>query len=90
MLNSPHNPTGKVFSLAEMEAIAAVVRDNPQINVISDEVYKYTIYNPRGEGDGKGSPIGHHHFARLPGLVCISTVSVEYFKIINSTKRFYP
>lgn len=67
LLNSPHNPTGKVFTLAELQAIAAVVRDNPHITVISDEVYKYTIYDPQEPGDGLGSPPGHYHFARLPG-----------------------
>lgn len=67
LLNSPHNPTGKVFSLTELEAIAEVVRDHPQVTVISDEVYKYTIYDPQEPGDGAGSPPGHYHFARLPG-----------------------
>lgn len=67
ILNSPHNPTGKVFSLAELQAIAQVVRENPHMTVISDEVYKYTIYDAHEAGDGEGSPVGHHHFARLPG-----------------------
>ena len=67
LLNSPHNPTGKVFSLAELEAIAEVVRENPGVTVISDEVYKYTIYAPKEPGDGLGSPTGHYHFSRLPG-----------------------
>lgn len=38
ILNSPHNPTGKVFTEEEMERIAQVVRDFPQLTVISDEV----------------------------------------------------
>lgn len=74
LLNSPHNPTGKVFSLAELQAIAEVVRENPQLSVISDEVYKYTIYDAQEAGDGAGSPVGHHHFARLPGEVFVETV----------------
>ncbi|EKX31760.1 hypothetical protein GUITHDRAFT_159025 [Guillardia theta CCMP2712] len=57
VLNSPHNPTGKVFSLAEMEALAEIVRKHERIVVISDEVYKDTL----------GSA-GHVHFARLPGM----------------------
>jgi len=65
VLNSPHNPTGKVFMAKEMEAIAAVVRRHPKLVVLSDEVYKYTVYNPSEAGD---SVIGHTHFARLPGM----------------------
>lgn len=59
VLNSPHNPTGKVFSRAEMLELAAVVSRWPQLVVISDEVYKYTVH---GEGQA------HVHFASLPGM----------------------
>ena len=31
MVNTPHNPTGKVFSRQELEAIADVVRENPRV-----------------------------------------------------------
>ena len=34
----PHNPTGKVFSRDELEAVAAVVRRHPRLVVVSDEV----------------------------------------------------
>jgi kynurenine--oxoglutarate transaminase/cysteine-S-conjugate beta-lyase/glutamine--phenylpyruvate transaminase len=66
ILNSPHNPTGKVFTLSELEAIAQIVRDNPNIIVLSDEVYKFTVYNPKEEGDLTSK--GHYHFARLPDM----------------------
>jgi DNA-binding transcriptional MocR family regulator len=59
VLNSPHNPTGKVFSRAEMEAVAAVVREHPRLIVISDEVYKYTVHL---------EPHTHEHFAQLDGM----------------------
>ena len=58
VLNSPHNPTGKTFSAAEMAQVAEVVRRHPRLLVISDEVYKYTVY--------AGEP--HQHFAALPGM----------------------
>lgn len=44
ILNSPHNPTGTAFTAAEMEELAAIVRRTPGLYVISDEVYKYTVY----------------------------------------------
>lgn len=59
ILNSPHNPTGKVFSLEEMDAIAAVVREHPSLVVISDEVYKYIVHGAQAE---------HHHFANIDGM----------------------
>mmetsp|Transcript_5513 Transcript_5513/g.9043 ORF Transcript_5513/g.9043 Transcript_5513/m.9043 type:complete len:470 (+) Transcript_5513:3-1412(+) len=66
LLNSPHNPTGKVFTKAEMEAIAEIVRENPELTVVSDEVYKFTVYDPQESGDPTST--GHHHFSRLPGM----------------------
>ncbi len=38
LLNTPHNPTGKVFSRAELETIAGLCRAHDVI-VVSDEVY---------------------------------------------------
>mmetsp|Transcript_15949 Transcript_15949/g.35297 ORF Transcript_15949/g.35297 Transcript_15949/m.35297 type:complete len:326 (+) Transcript_15949:133-1110(+) len=66
LLNSPHNPTGKVFTLAELEAIAEIVREHPGLTVVSDEVYKFTVYDPREKGDLTST--GHYHFARLPEM----------------------
>ena len=68
ILNSPHNPTGKVFSAQEMEAVAATVRKYPGLKVLSDEVYKYTVYNPHAREGGGDTVVGHTHFARLPGM----------------------
>ncbi|GAA4017484.1 pyridoxal phosphate-dependent aminotransferase [Hymenobacter fastidiosus] len=41
MYSSPCNPTGSVFSRAELGEIAAVVARNPQLHVIADEIYEY-------------------------------------------------
>ncbi|KAL9188887.1 hypothetical protein ACHAXT_011377 [Thalassiosira profunda] len=72
ILNSPHNPTGKVFTLSEMEAIAdSVKRAGPQCVVISDEVYKYIVHSPPKEENANGltsSCPGHVHFASLPNM----------------------
>src|SRR5215207_8061611 len=40
LVNSPHNPTGRVLSRAELEQIAAVVREHDLI-AITDEVYEH-------------------------------------------------
>ncbi len=72
ILNSPHNPTGKVFNLSEMKQIAeSVVAAGPQCVVISDEVYKYIVHSspPEDELLTAGSSCqGHIHFASLPGM----------------------
>jgi N-succinyldiaminopimelate aminotransferase len=43
VLNSPHNPTGKVFTVDELDAIAAIARARDLI-VIADEVYEHLVY----------------------------------------------
>lgn len=44
ILNSPHNPTGKVFSREELEQIAAVCREHDLI-AICDEVYEHLAFD---------------------------------------------
>ena len=39
ILNSPGNPTGAVYSRTELEALATVLREYPQVNVLTDEIY---------------------------------------------------
>jgi N-succinyldiaminopimelate aminotransferase len=56
LLNSPHNPTGKVFGRAELEAIASVCRDHDLI-AVTDEVYEHIVF------DGAHTPL-----ASLPGM----------------------
>src|SRR5437867_2640407 len=42
LLNNPHNPTGRLFSVDELEAVAAVAREYDLV-VISDEVWEHVI-----------------------------------------------
>ncbi len=41
LFSSPCNPSGAVYSKAELEALAEVFRKHPQILIISDEIYEY-------------------------------------------------
>ena len=43
VLNSPANPTGRVMTVAELEAIAGLLRRHPQMMVLSDEIYEYLL-----------------------------------------------
>ena len=71
VLNSPHNPTGKIFRREEMEYVAEALEfAGPSCVVISDEVYKYIVHSPPKERAKDESPLcrGHVHFASLPGM----------------------
>ncbi len=46
IINTPNNPTGKVFTREELEAIAALCRKWDAI-AISDEIYEHIIYDGR-------------------------------------------
>ena len=44
VLNTPNNPTGKVFNKEEMSVIADLATDN-DVTVITDEIYEHIIYD---------------------------------------------
>ena len=56
LLNSPHNPTGRVLSRAELEAIARICIEHDLI-AVTDEVYEHLVF------DGEHVPL-----ATLPGM----------------------
>lgn len=58
LLNTPSSPLGKVFSRTELLEVAEVVKDFPNLLVVSDEVYECMTF-----GGAK-----HVHFASLPGM----------------------
>ena len=41
MFSSPCNPSGAVYSKAELEALAAVFRKHPNVIILADEIYEY-------------------------------------------------
>src|SRR5262245_19476027 len=43
MVNTPHNPTGKVFSREELELVASLAKEHDAI-VLSDEVYERLVF----------------------------------------------
>lgn len=47
IFNSPSNPTGGVYSKEELEMIAEVLRDYPQVNVLSDDIYEHITYDQK-------------------------------------------
>ncbi len=69
--SSPCNPSGSVYSKAELESLAEVLREHPGIFVVSDEIYEHI--NFRG---------GHVSIAALPGMyertITVNGVSKAY------------
>jgi N-succinyldiaminopimelate aminotransferase len=57
LFNSPHNPTGKVFTRAELELVADLAREHDAL-VVTDEVYEHQTF------DG----VPHIPIATLPGM----------------------
>ena len=45
ILNTPQAPLGKMFTVEELESIAAVVREFPNLMILSDEVYEYIKFD---------------------------------------------
>lgn len=45
IVNTPHNPVGKVFTLEELQFIADLAKKHNAL-VISDEVYEWMVYKP--------------------------------------------
>jgi aminotransferase len=56
VVNTPHNPTGKVYSQAELELIAQLCVEHDAI-AITDEIYEHLVYRGR-----------HISLATLPGM----------------------
>ena len=57
ILCSPSNPTGSVYTKAELEALADVLRAHEDIFILSDEIYEYILFDAE-----------HVSFASLPGM----------------------
>lgn len=48
IFSSPCNPTGSVYSKDELEALAKVFEQHPNVFIISDEIYEYINYTYDG------------------------------------------
>jgi N-succinyldiaminopimelate aminotransferase len=74
VLNTPHNPTGKVFTRAEL-AVLADVAESADLVVLADEVYEHLVF------DGAE----HVSLATLPGMRERTLVVSSGGKTFNTT-----
>ena len=74
IVNSPGNPSGKVFSRQELESIAAIAQQYDMF-VFTDEIYEYFLYDGRT----------HVSFATLPGMADRTITIGGYSKTFSIT-----
>lgn len=74
IINTPHNPTGTVWSANDIDCLREVV-SNTKMYIISDEVYEHLIF------DG----VPHQSILRYPDLLERSFVCFSFGKVYNCT-----
>ena len=74
IVNSPGNPSGKVFSRQELESIAAIAQQH-DLFVFTDEIYEYYLYDGRT----------HVSLATLPGMADRTITIGGYSKTFSIT-----
>ncbi|MBT8321450.1 MAG: aminotransferase class I/II-fold pyridoxal phosphate-dependent enzyme [Eudoraea sp.] len=74
IINTPHNPSGRVFSWEEMLRLEDLLR-NTDIIVVSDEVYEHLVF------DG----LRHESASRFPDLASRSLVCASFGKTFHVT-----
>ncbi|MGI4855434.1 MAG: pyridoxal phosphate-dependent aminotransferase [Janthinobacterium lividum] len=74
IINTPHNPTGRVWQPEDIERLADIVRDT-NIVVLSDEVYEHMVFDERA----------HASVSRHPELAARSFVVSSFGKTHHVT-----
>jgi methionine transaminase len=74
IINTPHNPSATVWSDADMQRLAALLRGN-EVLLISDEVYEHMVF------DGQA----HQSVARFPELAARSFIVSSFGKTYHVT-----
>ncbi|MBU3617191.1 methionine aminotransferase [Polynucleobacter sp. JS-Polo-80-F4] len=74
LINTPHNPTGMVWDKADLDRLAALVRNTSAL-ILSDEVYEHMVY------DGAK----HHSVASHPELAARSFLVSSFGKTFHVT-----
>lgn len=81
IINSPHNPSGAVWSADDMEMLEILVRDT-DIVIVSDEVYEHVVFDQEQDGQLRRR---HESVTRYPGLSQRSFVVSSFGKTYHVT-----
>jgi methionine aminotransferase len=74
MLNSPHNPTGRVLGADDLAALEAIV-DESGLFIVADEVYEHIVFDGRE----------HRSLARSPLLAAVTVLVSSFGKTFHAT-----
>ncbi|MCO5117688.1 MAG: pyridoxal phosphate-dependent aminotransferase [Burkholderiaceae bacterium] len=74
VVNSPHNPSGTVWSAADMHKLDELLAPT-DVLLISDEVYEHMVY----------APLRHESVARYPGLAARAFIVSSFGKTYHVT-----
>jgi methionine aminotransferase len=74
VINTPHNPTGSIFSGADLQKLEKLIQ-NTDIIILSDEVYEHIVF------DGND----HQSVARFPKLAQRSFIVSSFGKTYHTT-----
>lgn len=44
IINNPHNPTGRIWTTADFEALELILEKHPKVLILGDEVYEYISF----------------------------------------------
>ena len=73
VLNAPSNPTGVLYSRAELEALGAVIEENPHVRVLTDEIYDEIVF-----GDERAVSLAEAAPAIRDRVLTVNGVSKSY------------
>jgi methionine transaminase len=75
MINTPHNPTGMVLNENDIIELQQIVESNPQLFLLSDEVYEHLIFDDKK----------HLSFLKYPSLYERSFITFSFGKTYHCT-----
>lgn len=81
ILCSPNNPTGSVYSRAQLTALVEVLKEYPNVVILSDEIYSRIVYDGlevRGERLAVASPSMAEFSELAERLIVVNGVSKAY------------
>ncbi len=74
VINNPHNPTGRIWTESDFEALETILEKHPQILILGDEVYEYITFSQP-----------HISFNTRPKLVERTIIASSFGKSLHVT-----
>ena len=74
VINNPHNPTGRIWTEQDFEALETILEKHPQILILGDEVYEYITFSQP-----------HISFNTRPKLVERTIIASSFGKSLHVT-----